>query len=570
MRKGEQQRLLRAALVLLVFVPYLLAATTATDLGSMAMRALYLLCGIMWILLPALVLKARAFFVFHSITLLLGLVEGVHLVMYHATTSLLFVNTIFIAEPGEFFELCSTAWPAIVLTVAFFVGYFWLIFNKIENTLLLPSQVRRAVATGELLCALLVFGSLRSAYNNDLRFFFQIDDERPHANLYMRLLPFNLLRHTVEIVDLRQKIDAATEQLGQFSFGIHTRPNQPQQTIVLVIGETARYGNFGINGYERNTTPRLQKRTNLIAFDSVYAVANLTTVSVPLMLSPATPQTAADYMHQKSVVEAFAEGGYQTAWIADQSFGNQFLMRISETCDYTHYMPSDGSHFDIDLLDYLRTFVDSAQQAQFVVLHSLGCHYKYNCRYPHAMAQFQPDLNSRPDIEALMLDIKKVVEQRDSQPLLDEIRNILVNSYDNAIGYTDYFLDSTISLLAQSDQPSLLLYIGDHGENLLDDSRHLLLHGTYNGSMYEYHVPMIVWYSDSYEKMNPQKVANLRKHKGCKTSSMVLFGTLLDVGNICYPALDHTPSLAAPNFAPDTIVYGLDANLQVMKIPIKE
>ncbi len=566
MQKDEQQRLLRATLALLVFAPYLLAAVVATDLGALPMRALYLLCGALWILLPALLLKARAFFVFHSLTLLLGLVEGVHLVMYHATTSLLFVNTIFIAEPGEFLELCSTAWPAIVLAVAFFAGYFWLIFNKIDNTPLFSRTNRLALAASELLCALLVLGVLHGTHN-DRYFFFPIDDEKPHASV-LHLLPFNLLHHTIEIVDLHKKIDAATEQLDHFSFGIQPNEQQPPQTIVLVIGETARYGNFGINGYHRNTTPRLQQRQNLISFDSVYAVANLTTVSVPLMLSPATPQTAADYMHQKSVVEAFAEADYRTAWIANQSFGNQFLMRISETCDYTHYLP-DNNSFDSDLLDDLRAIVDSVQRPEFVVLHSLGCHYKYNCRYPQTMAPFQPDMNNRPDIEAVALDIRKVIEQRNGQPLLDEIRDILVNSYDNAIAYTDYFLDSAIALLETSDRPSLLLYIGDHGENLLDDERHLLLHGTYNGSAYEYHVPLFVWYSDSYETANPQKVANLHQHKSSKTSSMTLFATLLDLGNIRYPNLNGTQSLAADSFVADSVVYGLDANLQVKEIPLK-
>lgn len=565
--RNKRQIALRALLSLLITAPYMLAAGIATDLGTPTMRVLYLLCGLMWLLLPALFLKARAFFVFHSFTLLLGLVECVHLILYHATTSLLFINTIFIAEPGEFLELCSTGWPVIVLAVAFFWGYFWLVFKKMENTPPLNRNQRLAVAMCELLFGLFVAGSLRSAYDGDRRFFFPIHNEKPHAGIYTRVLPFNLLRHTSEIVGLHRQIDAATEQLGHFSFGIQPDEKQPRQTIVLVIGETARYGNFGINGYSRNTTPNLQKRANLVSFDSVYAVANLTTVSVPLMLSPATPQTAAGYMRQKSVVEAFAEGRYQTAWIADQSFGNQILMRISETCDYTHYMPSGNDNFDIRLLDCLRTFTDSAQRAQFVVLHSLGCHYKYNCRYPQETAQFLPDLNSRPDIEELAMNIKEVAKRRDGKPLFDEIRNILVNSYDNAIRYTDYFLDSAISLLEQSGNPCLLLYIGDHGENLLDDDRHLFLHGTYSGSVYEYHVPMFVWYSDGYEKMNPQKVANLRKHKGCKTSSMSLFGTLLDLGGIHYPDLNRTQSLAADEFTPDDTVYGLDANMRLIAIP---
>lgn len=180
--------------------------------------------------------------------------------MYHATTSLLFVNTIFIAESGEFFELCSTAWPAIVLAVAFFVGYFWLIFNKIDNTPLLSRNSRLAVAASELLCVLLVLGVLRGTHN-DRYFFVPIDDEKPHAGI-VHLLPFNLLHHTIEIVDLHKKIDAATEQLDHFSFGIQPGEQQPPQTIVLVIGETARYGNFGINGY--TATPRHARNSGKI------------------------------------------------------------------------------------------------------------------------------------------------------------------------------------------------------------------------------------------------------------------------------------------------------------------
>ena len=142
---------------------------------------------------------------------------------------------------------------------------------------------------------------------------------------------------------------------------------------MLVIGETARYGNFGINGYARNTTPRLSKRTNLISFDSTYAIANLTTVSVPFILSRATPQTTEIFNKEKSIVEAFQEAGYHTAWIANQSFGNKLLMPISSSCDYTHYLPVDITNHqnrDIKLLYYLQPLLDKEKGRQFIVLHS--------------------------------------------------------------------------------------------------------------------------------------------------------------------------------------------------------
>ena len=569
MQTDKQQRLLRAALSLLILAPYLLATIIATDLGTVPMRLLYLLCGTMWFLLPALLLRPRAFFTFHSITLLTGLVETVHLVLYHATTSLLFVNTIFIAEPGEFLELCSTGWPIALLALMLFGGYFWFIFNKIDNqTPLFSHSGRRILGCAELLMGIMLFGAISSDGIARHHLVFPIHNER-HEGVVTRVQPLNMLHHAIDIVQLHRQIDATAQQLENFTFGIKPTATPQGETIVLVIGETARYGNFGINGYPRNTTPLLQQRTNLISFDSVYAVANLTTVSVPLMLSPATPQTAADYIHQKSLPEAFAEAHYTTAWIADQSFGNQFLMRISGNCDYTHYIPSGDECYDINLLHYLQPLLDTAQQSQFVVLHSLGCHYKYNCRYPADSAAFLPDLNTRPDIEALTMNLREATINRDKNVLIDEVRNILVNSYDNAIRYTDFFLDSTINMLQKSERPCLLLYIGDHGENLLDDDRHMLLHGTYSGSAYEFHVPMIVWYSDSYARKYPSEIKNLQQNKRSKTSSMTLFATMLQLSHVPYPKLNATQSLASPTFAPDSIVYGLDANLQVVEIPLE-
>lgn len=580
---------LTLALVLIIFTPYLLAACVATDLHDTVARLLYVWVGAMWIMLPATFLKKRAFFVWHSITLLLGLIECVHLIMYQATTSLLFVYTIVIAEPGEFLELCSTGWPLIVGVLLFFTTYFWLVFKQLDNTQMLTGKTRLGAIVGEILTAIFLVGTLQPTPTANLeRWYPAIGQE--HLNTEVRstcerVFPFNLARHTASIFGMRRTIDAAGDKLHDFSFGVEQIQPDNRQIVVLVIGETARYGNFGINGYERNTTPRLRERSNLITFDSVYAIANLTTVSVPFMLSRATPQNPHLYVQEKSVVEAFAESGYKTAWIANQSFGNQLLMRISETCDYTHYIPTDknnNANLDIRLVDYLRPFVTSHTDPQFIVLHSLGCHYKYNCRYPADFAHFTPDLNSQPESNRLQNIFKKTMDNTaktpeklralfeetiTNKPLRNEVRSLLVNSYDNAILYTDFFLDSTISVLNATGQPCVLLYIGDHGENLLDDDRNLILHGTYSGSAYEYHVPMFVWYSDTYRQLHPDKIARLQQHKTCKTSSMMLFNTLLDLGDIHYRTQTACQSMAAEQFCIENVIQGLDANMQLIDIP---
>ncbi|WP_369426794.1 sulfatase-like hydrolase/transferase [Profundicola chukchiensis] len=41
---------------------------------------------------------------------------------------------------------------------------------------------------------------------------------------------------------------------------------------MLVIGETVRYANFQINGYERNTTLNLSYAKNILSFSNTYSI----------------------------------------------------------------------------------------------------------------------------------------------------------------------------------------------------------------------------------------------------------------------------------------------------------
>ncbi len=42
-----------------------------------------------------------------------------------------------------------------------------------------------------------------------------------------------------------------------------------KQVYLLVLGERARYDHFGINGYHRNTTPKLSQISNLLSFSNM-------------------------------------------------------------------------------------------------------------------------------------------------------------------------------------------------------------------------------------------------------------------------------------------------------------
>lgn len=101
--------------------------------------------------------------------------------------------------------------------------------------------------------------------------------------------------------------------------------------------------------------------------------------------------------------------------------------------------------------------------------------------------------------------------------------------------------------------PTVMMYMSDHGESLWDDENNLFLHGSYQISEYEYHVPMIVWYSDEYEAQYPQKVATMWLNKTKPISSDVIFYSLLDIVGI-EDIVDSTRSICSPSLvAMDTI-----------------
>ena len=78
-------------------------------------------------------------------------------------------------------------------------------------------------------------------------------------------------------------------------------------------------------------------------------------------------------------------------------------------------------------------------------------------------------------------------------------------------------------------------------------------HGSYQVSEFEYHVPMLLWYSDEYAARYPQKVEMMTANKSKLVASDVIFHSLLDMANIT-SIVDSTKSFCSPYLeARDTI-----------------
>lgn len=346
------------------------------------------------------------------------------------------------------------------------------------------------------------------------------------AGTFSSTWPFGLAVHGYRFWQERQYLGELAHKSLLFKFGAHqaTGAEQPQ-VVVMVIGESSRYDRWSLNGYPRETNPLLKKEANLVSLSNVVTAVSATRLSVPVLVSrkPATQSLKAGFS-EKSFLSAFKEAGFKTYWLSNQMSFGQFDTPISvfaNEADVIQFLNlggfTDSSSFDRILLGPLQSAIKDRAPKKLIVLHTLGNHWNYSHRHPPEFDQWKPSLYGID--KPAYTDLK--------------LKTQLNNSYDNSILYTDWFLSQVIGALKSSQQLSAMMYVSDHGQTLYDGTCKLAFHG--HNTQFEFHIPALVWYSDSYQTFYPAKVAQLRRNRQARLSTENVFHSLLDLADIRYP-----------------------------------
>lgn len=520
-------------LFILLLIPNISALIFAADLHGNWIKTIgYMGIVGVGLLLPALVLKARTYFIFEGIFSFLWMpIDVASLYFNKQSASKLFLGIIFATDWVESTEFLLSIWHICLLLVVLWGIYIYLCI-KVSNQPLIPRKFRIWGLISTIAVVLATYVSLsfliRKINPNFTTQQVMSQTWDKFGMKFLKIYPYNLYINTYHLWQDKRDWKKAEKELESFSFGISQRDSLDHTLYVLYIGEATRYDHLTINGYTRNTTPHLSEQTNLISYSSIYTLANLTNYSIPFLLTRATPNNMDVMQQEKSISEAFKEAGYKTAFISKNSY-TPFTMRIMNNCDYG-YIFSRGidavDSYDIELVNQLKENID--YQGQFVILHSLGSHYKYNLRYPEEDNYYTPSLMPNDGYAKLT----------------EENKEILINAYDNSVRYTDYVLGELITWADSLNQEVVIMYISDHGESFWDDERKLSLHGTYEICEEQYHVPTFIWYSDEYQQRFPQKVAYMQQNQDVVQTAECVFHTLLDIANI-QEIVDSTKSLCS-------------------------
>tara|TARA_B110000305_G_scaffold238591_1_gene304349 strand:- start:995 stop:2692 length:1698 start_codon:yes stop_codon:yes gene_type:complete len=269
--------------------------------------------------------------------------------------------------------------------------------------------------------------------------------------------------------------------------------------IVIVIGESARHDHMSLMGYQRETTPLLDKEPNLIGFKG--ASCNTSTkLSLACMFvreggAVDTGSPTQQYIFENHVFSVLKKLGLSIDVLAMQSESRFYFGIDADKVKIREQIGAESSRNEIPIIDDM-LLVDQLKQSiavknggHLVILHQKGSHFDYKSRYPASFSKFEPDC------EGLHCSYKE-----------------MINSYDNSIAYTDYFLFSVLEELR--DKKAFLLYASDHGESL-DDGNFFHASPKDVAPKEQFEIPMIIWASDKFleDKKFSRGFAAARKHE---------------------------------------------------------
>jgi len=293
--------------------------------------------------------------------------------------------------------------------------------------------------------------------------------------------------------------------------------------LLLVLGETARMGNFGINGYDRPTTPELSKE-NVISLKGVMSCGTSTATSVPCMFSHLGKEDYESRKHNyESLIDVLHHAGLAVLWIDNQSGCKGVCERVPQALTKSLKHPTlckNGECFDEIMLHEIDQRIQALPAERrakgvVVVMHQMGSHGPaYYKRVPDQFRKFVPECRSNA--------------------LQECSREQVVNSFDNTILYTDHFLGQAIQWLQKSEATSApaMLYVSDHGESL--GEKNLYLHGLpYRVAPdVQKRVPWITWLSSSFEKQSGLMPTCLKNKSQAPLTHDNYFHSVLGLMNI--------------------------------------
>ena len=441
----------------------------------------------------------------------------------------------------NFQEACAFCTPASIAGTLLLAGFIYLAIYWSRRSL------RQKATWGALACiwglyaALLLLSIPAASYSSEPLYLYYTSDKAKGWPL----------------VDIAMTCKLADEYITQDAGRFNTLRNLPScaeplsqceapddLAVVFHMGESVRGDHLPLNGYHRNTMPRLSREPNVVSFPHATSFGIVTRISAIGMFTDA--ELCRRTPGHSSFIDLFNKHGFRTVRIMDlsgDSIHDYSLGILTRNCRERRQTPlqhqTPGMMQERTSLVMEESLKNFGRNRQLYIIYNNGSHMAFS--YPAQAERFTPASCNMDDPKARLEET--------------------VNAYDNSIRYTDGFLSRLIHMLEKQQIDAAMLYTSDHGEDIFDDSRHLFLHASPVPSYYQLHVPFLIWMSDNYRETYSEHWKNAVDNKDKNiSSSSSFFPTMLDLGGIETPYRDDSQSVTAPHYVLKPRVYLNDHN----------
>lgn len=284
--------------------------------------------------------------------------------------------------------------------------------------------------------------------------------------------------------------------------------------IIYVLGESFIKSHASLYGYKLKTTPFMdteEHKGNLVAFSDVVAPFNLTTLVEKNTFCCNSLSDGEEWYQTPYFPILFKKAGYKVLmWDLQRSYKkdlfctfsvnsfiyNKELQKYAYTYAYDKNLSYDGELVD----DFFKNGESMMGKKNLIIFHLKGQHIDASERYPHG----------KKFSKLSYKDIKR------NESYLTKDKKQDIAEYDNATFYNDYVIKKIAEKYANKN--TIMIYFSDHGEEIYDyrDSKGRNAGGsgvTPNLLKYQYEVPFVIWYSNSFKKKYPKLVKEIRASK---------------------------------------------------------
>ena len=424
--------------------------------------------------------------------------ETVLLYLYHIPTNSSFLAVI-LASPFRESQEYLSALPTsiygvlvLLLGITAALSYWGTRFLSSHRKFWLQKNTLRGAQIAIILCFLT---SLACFARNAINYKRGIYDNSVRSSNSADRLFWSILRSMKERTLISRHIAAMTDAAHFTSFIVQPSIQEPLK-VVVILGESARADFMSAYGYHRNTTPALDSLINkkeVIAYNDAVSSAPSTYLSGQRIFTFWDSKPGKNWYDFPDLTTTFKRANFKTKWISNQDYSDyssieRVFTTSADTFISTAAFMNNLTESSIDDRLIPSVLSDTLSGPSLTVIHLMGSHQTYNCRYPKAF-----DFFKAKDMKECLTDDAK------SQKA----------AYLNSLRYTDHLLEKMIQ--HYSSQRALVFYFSDHGEMVDEpEERGFFGHGArLNAPSLD--IPFFVYASPQFRKEHPELWERIKK-----------------------------------------------------------